>query len=79
MKSSTSEARRPASRMRVDFFWGLDMNGHGRTRVSPVLRKIGGERFVFQGQRILVQIGRRAPRRMRNRQRLERAVFPMLK
>jgi hypothetical protein len=36
-----------------DFFWGLDVNGHGRTRVSPVLRELGGERFVFQGLRIL--------------------------
>jgi hypothetical protein len=55
------------------------MNGHARTRVSPVLLRVGGERFVFQGQRILVQIGRRRIRRAGVRQKLESALFPMLK
>jgi len=62
-----------------DFFWGLDVNGHGRTRVSPVLQEISGERFVFQGLRILVQIGRGRTRRVGAGQRLESIVFPVLK
>jgi hypothetical protein len=55
------------------------MNGHGRTRVSPVLQEISGERFVFQGARILVQIGQGRTRRVSATQRLESIVFPVLK